>query len=179
MRDGVFFFKNLQFTPNFKITYNLLFISFFPPQNTNNFKFNLTSLKVDKKIYVKQSYILLTWFYYLSFFKTKDEGKKNNIKIKYFPITRRIFTSTKAPMAHKTRSKEQFIYKYYKFLLVFKSNVNLPQVINSLDNALLFIFLTKKNFRIFETNLIFLKFFKFFFPIQTSQFLNFSKATVN
>ena len=148
--------------PNSYLTYNLTFISFFPPQSTNNLKFNLYDISVKKKIYVKQSYILLTWFYYLSFLKKKlNNGvDTNKVRVMYLPIHERKFTLTKAPIAHKTRSKEQFNYKFYKFVVKFNAESKFLNSKLSLNNALLFVFLTKKTFQFFETNLFFLKCFK-------------------
>lgn len=152
-------------------------MSFFSPQNNNNFKLNIVDLKIKKKIFIKQSYVMLTWFYYISFLKKKNNSTKDNfkLKIKYLPITKRIFTNTKAPMAHKTRSKEQFAYSYYSFLVTFRAEIRNSLKFNTLDKGLLLVFLTKKNFQIFETNVFFLKFFKFLFTANVSNFLNFYK----
>jgi hypothetical protein len=120
---------------------------------------------------------MLTWFYYLSFFKknSNEANKTFKLKIKYLPIRKKIFTSVKAPMAHKTRSKEQFAYQYYKFLIMFKADATNANPINSPDSGLLFVFLTKKNFQIFETNLLFLKYFKCSVTICVSSFINYYK----
>lgn len=152
-----------------------MFVSFFSPQNNNNFKLSIVDLKIKKKIFIKQSYVMLTWFYYISFLKKKNNSIKNNfkLKIKYLPIKKRIFTNTKAPMAHKTRSKEQFLYSYYSFLVSFKAEIRNSINFDSPNKGLLLVFLTKKNFQIFETNVFFLKFFKFLFSINISNFLNF------
>lgn len=154
-----------------------MFVSFFSPQNNNNFKLNIVDLKIKKKIFIKQSYVMLTWFYYMSFLKKKNVKVKNDfkLKIKYFPIKKKIFTNTKAPMAHKTRSKEQFVYSYYSFLIAFAAEIKNSSKFDSPDKGLLLVFLTKKNFQIFETNVFFLKFFKFVFSLNISKFLNFYK----
>jgi len=62
-------------------------------------------LSKNKKIILKQSYLILTWVYYFSFLNTK---KKNKIKISILPVKKKLFTLTKAPMAHKKNSKEQY-----------------------------------------------------------------------
>lgn len=41
--------------------------------------------------------------------------KNKSIKFSFLPIKRKSYTLTKAPMAHKTNSKEQFVFKFYKF----------------------------------------------------------------
>ena len=52
-------------------------------------------------ILVKQSYLIMTWLYYLTFtIKQKDEDRI--IEFAFLPIRRKMYTLTKAPMSHKT-----------------------------------------------------------------------------
>lgn len=46
---------------------------------------------------------------------------KTNIKIFIKPIKKKIFTSVKAPMAHKTNSKEQYKFSFYSFTIKFNT----------------------------------------------------------
>lgn len=80
---------------NFKIN----FISLITPFIFTNIRLSYLNIET-KKIFLKQSYILLTWFYYLNFINISSKNK-NNIKIFVLPLYRRKFTLTKAPMAHK------------------------------------------------------------------------------
>ena len=99
--NTVFFKKN---NSNFflklkKIKLSFSFVSYAPSHFILNFKilnFNINDNK--KKILVKQSYILLTWFYYFSLINL---NKKKKINFSYLPIKKKIFTMTKGPMAHK------------------------------------------------------------------------------
>lgn len=154
------------------LNYKLAFVSFFPPQTTNKFKFNASALTIKKKIYVKQSYVLLTWFYYLNSFKVSRKNMPN-IRIAYLPVRRNIFTATKAPMAHKTNSKEQFLYLYHKFLVTCKLPLRLGRDVDSPDKGLALALILKKNFKAFETSLFILKSASFFFNVDAAPHLNY------
>ena len=82
-------------------------------------------------------------------------------------------------MAHKNWSKEQYKFQYYKFKINFNAQLKDDSSINSLNLAILFIFLTKKNFPQFETNLFFLKNVNFFFNISDKNFYNYNKFIKN
>ena len=175
-----FHFKNVGSNPASPIIYNintnldkkntlkfkLTFVSLINPFIISNISYdNYLRTTISKKnninkLYVKQSYMLLTWFYYLSFLQTKDSLStnvdKNAIKIFILPKKKKIFTSTKAPIAHKTRSKEQFSFSFFTFKIstffFFKKNHSLS------SNLTLYILLITKNFMsCSETNLFFLK----------------------
>lgn len=168
-------YKNLFFlNKNYsKVFFSFFFVSLISP----NFIFNFTnffSLNPNlKKIQLKNSYILFTWFYYL-YFVTKKKNKK--IKIFVLPLKKKILTNTKAPIAHKTWSKEQFNYQFYLFRLSFKSSLSNHYSVSSVNSGLLFVILSKKYFPFFETNILFLKsYFFFFFFIEKNYFNYFKK----
>lgn len=127
--------------------------------------------KNDKKIYVKQSYLLLTWFYYLTFLKTKKNLKSLNFSV--LPIRRKKYTILKAPMAHKNWSKEQIKFQFYNFKISFSSNFTDDKKIQTVNEALLFVLLSKKNFPFLETNLLFLKNYYFIFNMKDSLYFSF------
>ena len=122
---------------------------------------------------LKQSYIILTWFYYLNFIQ-KSSNTKNKIKIFILPIKNNKFTLTKAPMAHKNWSKEQYKFQYYKFLLKFNFFLSEKNKLNSINSALMFLFITKKTFPNLETNILFLKNIQFFFFFKDKIFFNYN-----
>ena len=69
-----------------------------------------------------------------------------------------MFTNTKAPMAHKNFSKEQFKFQYYLFKISIQGELNLSCKYDlNLNKLLYLIILLKHNFFNFETNLFFLK----------------------
>lgn len=107
-------------------------------------------------ILVKQSYLIMTWLYYLTFtIKQKDEDRV--IEFAFLPIRRKMYTLTKAPMAHKTNSKEQIVFKFYKFKVSIKSNFLTEYSLKSIDQGLLSLLNAKYLFPVFDTNLLFLK----------------------
>lgn len=103
-----------------KISIFTNFVSIITPGQIPHLSFescsiNNNNLKITteiNKIHIKQSYLILTWFQYF-----KKFSLKNNSKVKFF-ISKKIFrkfTTTKAPIAHKNWSKEQFQFDYYRF----------------------------------------------------------------
>lgn len=136
--------------------FDFFFVSLFAPNFLKNFAPSYKFFPVYKKIYLKQSYIVLTWFYYLTIIN------KNKKEMKFFVLPKRKYIGThlKAPIAHKTWSKEQYVFQFYLIKISFKtkSSLDTPQSVNA---GFLAIFYSSKHFPIFETNLFFLKYFKF------------------
>lgn len=156
--------------PN-KIFLNFYFISLISPFLINNLRFSFTLPVKEKKSLLKQSYILLTWFYYLTFV---DQNLNTKNKLKFFiaPTKIKKFTLTKAPMAHKNWSKEQYKFQYFNFKISFNVFFKEVNKLNSLNTALLFILLTKKSFPQFETNLLFLKNINFYINFYDEKYFN-------
>jgi len=154
------------------------FVSLISPFIVNNLRLNINSLRKDKKIMLKQSYIILTWFYYISFINQK-KNNKNKIKFFILPIFNQKFTLTKAPMAHKNWSKEQYKFNFYKFIINFKCNLKEENKITSLNESILFILLTKKEFPFFETNIFFLKNLNFLFKFEDKLYFNYYNFLIN
>jgi hypothetical protein len=75
-------------------------------------------------------------------------------KISFKPTRQTIFTLTKAPMAHKTFSQEQFLFKFYKFTIRFSVPMPLYLTLNQSLYILLFL---RQSLPIVETNILFLK----------------------
>ena len=143
------------------ITYNFTFISLIAPFLINNLR--LSTVGSNKtpssktKLLMKQSYLILTWFYYLTISTNVIKNSNNSISFSFLPIKSKSYTLTKAPMAQKTRSKEQFHFKFYVLKVSVKTTLSNEFILESLDQTLLAILTTKKTFPIFETNLLFLK----------------------
>ena len=154
--------------------FKFYFISLISPFIVNNVKFFFEKNIYEKKILLKQSYIMLTWFYYLNFIQ-KNSKTKNKIKIFILPVKNNKFTLTKAPMAHKNWSKEQYKFQYYKFLLKFNFFLSEKNNLTSINSSLIFILLTKKNFPNLETNILFLKNIQFFFFLKDKTLFNYFK----
>ena len=86
------------------------------------------------------------------------------IKFSFMPSRTSTLTLTKAPMAHKTNSKEQFKNKFFKFAVTFHAKIVRSTLPTSLDGALLSLLLTKTVFPSFETNLLLLKSYRLYIP---------------
>jgi hypothetical protein len=174
----LFLLKKKKLNYNNSLRIKFTFVSLISPFLINNLRFNFNLLTKEKKIMLKQSYILLTWFYYISFINQK-KNKKNKVKFFVFPVFNEKFTTTKAPMAHKNWSKEQYKFSFYKFVINFNCHLKEENKVNSLNEFLLFILLTKKNFPFFETNLFFLKNINFFFKFKDQIYFNYYNFLTN
>lgn len=141
------------------------FVSYIPVSSL--LKFNLfTQISKKNKLLLKQSYLFLTWFFYL-----RQVQKKNYLSIVSLPSNTTIFTTTKAPMAHRKNSKEQYKLKYYNFHVKFFIN---SARLNSNETLYLILFY-KKNFMFLETNLFFLKNFKVTLTLNSFKLFNLKK----
>lgn len=156
------------------VKYGFTFVSLYPPYILNYLKFTSCINEKNKKILIKQSYLILTWFYYLSHINQNTQSN-NKIKIATLPLNKKIFTSTRAPIAHKTWSKEQFQFQFYKFKVSFKTTFRENNDIISLNSGLLCVILTKKLFPQLETNLLFLKNFYFIFLLTDKNYFNYNR----
>ncbi len=101
------------------------------------------------------------------------------IKFSFLPIKRKSYTLTKAPMAHKTNSKEQFVFKFYKFKACIKTKFTIDGTLGSVDISLLALLKTKSIFPVFETNLLLLKHYKIFLLMNDTNFFSYFKFINN
>ena len=74
-------------------------------------------------------------------------------------------------MAHKTNSKEQFMFKFYKFKFSFNLFIEDENLPLSPSQGAYALDLTKKLFPSFETNLLFLKAYEITYPISVGAYL--------
>ena len=162
-----------------KIKYSLSYTSLISPFSIKQTRLlNCRSFKNRNKLFVKQSYLLVTWIAYLTSSLDLKLGNDNkstsgdnekqspenlsnirSVRPGFFVQPVRVFktTLTKAPMAHKTFSQEQYLVKFYKLSISF----NFPNQthLNTLDlNKSLYTLIKFKTF-LFGTNsnLFFLK----------------------
>ena len=120
-------------------------------------------------IYIKQSYVLLTWMTYIretqnvtTAKKEKDlmDPEEDNVSTPAFfihPPKRARLTYLKAPMAHKTFSQEQFVTKSYNLTISFNNVFREQAKIDSVNNSLYVALYLRNNYLPTETNLLFLK----------------------
>ena len=154
-----------------KLTISSRFTSLFNPSSVSNltlyFNKQLSGSSQSykaKKILVKQSYLIIAWYKYIS-----SSGSNSSIFI--LPVDKSKFTIIKSPMAHKTFSQEQFSLKYYN--LVTKSTVYLPQNLTTLNLALLTLSSFKLSSRQIGSNLLFTSRLRFELPANTTNLLTY------
>ena len=162
---------------NRTVRYSLRFSSLVPPhlpQSQFSSSTSVTQSSVDKwRLTFKRSYAIVCWLAYLSSKVSSSGTRKTSVAI--LPRKRSIYTLTKAPMAHKTNSKEQYAFSFYNFtfsttLLISESAK--PLSVSQLAWAL---HLTKSLFPVFETNLFFLKYYKVEHLLKDSQYISLLK----
>ena len=135
---------------------------------------NLPSTPKKSTLLLKQSYLLVTWFYYLKESRLKVSGKsENTLKFSFLPTKRSIYTLTKAPMAHKTNSKEQFVFRTFRFKVSIKTYFSQHGVPSSVNAGLLALFTTKTLFPVFETNLLLLKNYNIVIKLHDPRYFNY------
>jgi len=128
----------------------------------NSLKFvhlsNINRYKNFKKIklFLKQSYLLLTWLMYV-------KGSYSSTEIVHVPsffvqpISQSKLTNLKTPMAHKTFSQEQFLFKKYILTISFTHLNSSVNSIQSINTSLFMALLLRAETPFFNTNLLFLK----------------------
>ena len=103
----------------------------------------------QNKLFIKQSYMLLTWVIYNS---------SKNTKAFIMPKKIKKMTITKSPMAHKTFSQEQLKWEYYKLIIPYV--IMGVEEIRGINQAIHFILQTRGGAfsrNSIGTNLLFLK----------------------
>ena len=145
-----------------KLRHSLRFVSLIPPHSVaihQEFAPKDTSpVQNTWRLTFKKSYLILYWISYLSTqIKTTKSDRKVSMAI--LPRKRSIYTLTKAPMAHKTNSKEQYAFNFYNFIFTTTLLSSFPTLnLTTLQMAYV-LHLTRSLFPVFETNLLFLKSF--------------------
>jgi len=161
---------------NFNYSYQLHFASLIAPNFLSLSALPLTSSseRLPRKIHLKKSYLALSWFNYLV---VQPGGPSRKLTFWVLPSKRSLLTLQKAPMAHKTNSKEQFMFKFYFFK--FKTSLTTPSedIPASVNEALLVFYLSKKTFPFFETNLLFIKYYQINSLYTDTTFFNFYNFT--
>lgn len=154
------FYKKSKIKKINQIRTSFTFVSLVAPFLTTKLLFKNQFLTKESKILVKQSYLLLTWFYYLNFC---DNVRTEKLQLKFFvlPIKKLIFTSLKAPIAHKNWSKEQFKKKLFKIKINFKAPLSTVVLLNTINKTIFSLLIVKKMFFNFSTNLFFSQFYFF------------------
>lgn len=161
------------------IRYEFRFVSLIPPYipsfiNSKNIPNENPKKPVARRPFLKRSYLLLSWFHYLAsdrcYVTTTRLKNPEVLKIAILPAKQNMYTLTKAPMAHKTNSKEQYLFKFYNFKFSINLKPHQNSAINSCTGGAYVLDLTSTTFPFFETNLLFLKYYKVNYPIRDTIF---------
>ena len=163
--------------------YKILFVSTIPPHYTSSLNvFASNSWQDDSKLpnkyFIKNSYLILAWFYQLQLITTdkkslQNVNNKKIIKFSILPSKRTHYTLIKAPMAHKKNSKEQFEFKFYFIAASFKGRTDSSKVVTSCDAAASLLLLIRRAFPVFSTNVLFLKTSRVWFTYHDCKFFNY------
>ena len=140
----------------------------------------VTTTKVGNshRLVTKQSYLLFAWLRYLMVLRS-TKVRQQPVQITVLPATNAFYTVTKAPMAHKTRSKEQLLFKFYHFVTTFKTQqfryTCASRVYQPVNQLAYILWATRKLFPFFETNLLFLKYYRVQYPLQDKHYFNLTR----
>ena len=158
--------------PARRIRYSFRFVSLIAPSPSHlSTEYHSSAYSpLPKRLLLRRSYLILSWLYYLtsSTPRLKDKAEPS---IAILPSRTSKYTLTKAPMAHKTNSKEQFMFKFYKFKFSFNLFIEDENLPLSPSQGAYALDLTKKLFPSFETNLLFLKAYEITYPISVGAYL--------
>jgi len=164
--------NNLKISKTSQIKYAFHFVSLITPHKITNVrllnsKSNSSISKKHKKLFTKQSYLLMTWLWYIQ--KNHSETSKPSFSFK--PTNVHKTTILKAPMAHKTFSQEQLQFKFFQLVISFKIPTPHNFKVLTVNQLLYLIISLKSSIPFVETNLFLLKRFQILLPSGDSKFL--------
>lgn len=149
------------------VRYSFRFMSLIPPISNNDFgpASQTPYTPLPNRLFLKRSYLILSWLFYMS---TADYTPDTDLKprLAVLPARNSKYTLTKAPMAHKTNSKEQFLFRFYKFKFSFTGSLDTEFLPGNYFQAGHGLEMTKNLFPVFETNLLFLKTYEITYPLR-------------
>jgi hypothetical protein len=190
---------------NVKVQHTLKFATLYTPSTIKdislfyrrNLEYNSRLVnKPNKKILIKQSYILMMWLGYIVNKGSKvdankqrdinDESSvsgrdKNKIKTPSFfvyPFRNYKTTIVKAPMAHRSYSQEQFMIRFYTLSITFYTELSIQnnELRNfSVNKSFYFANVLKKSTPYTGTNMLFLQKYCVFFNSRDSNFFSFHR----
>jgi ribosomal protein S10 len=156
------------------IEYNFNFVSWVAPHLLyNRNRSTLQKQRVRAGVRMKKAYTMLTWLYYLTF--TVDRQTENKVvKFSFLPRRRTKYTLTKAPMAHKTFSKEQFKFQLHKCKVSIRTELADHYQLSSVSALQMAFTVTRTTFPNLETNTLFLKSARITLPGSDASFYSYS-----
>ena len=155
--------------PSNLFIYEFSFVSLIPPFFSSLTLTTKPSIK--NTINFKKSYLLLSWMYYLKTSKTLKKVK--TVSFVTLPVRQKQYTLQKAPMAHKTNSKEHYKFKFFFYKICFKASIKQNTALLSPSAGLFFALIIKPFFPVFSTNLLLLRTYRLFYFLQTNRELSY------
>ena len=157
-------------TPQIKYAFH--FVSLITPHKITNVrllnsKSNSPISKKHKKLFTKQSYLLMTWLWYIQ----KNHSRTSKPSFAFKPTNVHKTTILKAPMAHKTFSQEQLQFKFYQLVISFRVPTPYSCKVLTVNQLFYLIVSLKSSIPFVETNLFLLKRFQILIPSGDSKFL--------
>ena len=153
------------------IRYSFRFVSLVPLSSNSSIEDRSARISTvsQGRTRIRKSLLMLSWLHYL----LSDGGTKvgSSPSVAILPSRRSFYTVTRAPMAHKTSSKEQFEFYFYNFKVSFTVPVSQARTAPSVTAGAHLTALTKLTFPVFESNVLFLKTYKVCYPVSGSHFL--------
>ena len=157
-------------------------IRIMPPASLSSCLQNITlhrsHILSSRWLVTKRSHLVLYWLRYLTV-KSYHAAPKYRVAVTMLPSTRSFYTVTKAPMAHKTNSKEQLIFKFFHFAIRFKVDTFAvaASYMTSVSALAYSLALTQQLFPIFETNVLYLKYYSVYYPLRDHLFFAYKRKT--
>lgn len=154
------------------LSFHFLFASLIPPFISTNINVLFRSTKQNQRILLKNSYLILAWFYYLTSF----EHSENRVGTRFFvlPTSTQVYTLTKAPIAHKLWSKEQYKFVFYLLRVSFTNCSFTDVTIDSVSQGLIFILMIRRTTPLFSSNLMTIKNLYISFELTDLKLFNFN-----
>lgn len=165
--------------PSESVEYNFNFVSWVAPHLLfNQSRLTLQKQRVRAGVRMKKAYTMLTWLYYLTF--TVDRQTENRlVKFSFLPRRRSKYTLTKAPMAHKTFSKEQFKFQLHKCKVSIRTELADHYRLSSVPALKTAFVIARTTFPNLETNTLFLKSARIVLPGSAPDFYSYFAFSQN
>ena len=141
------------------------------PKNVNNaLTFKSRNNLNNTRVSLKKSVLLAAWLHHLS----SNCKSKSRASVTSLPKKRKLYTLTKAPMAHKTNSKEQYMFKFFFFRCSFQLPFNKTNSAKTVYQSVLSSDLVFREFPWISTNLLIVKSLSYTHSATHSNYLNYN-----
>jgi hypothetical protein len=145
--------KSDNFIPH--LSFHFLFVSLIAPFISPNISLLFRKTGFGTRNLLKSSYVILAWFYYMNSLQRNES--KTGVRFFVLPTRAQVYTLTKAPIAHKLWSKEQYKFTFYLLRVSFTNCSFVESELRSVNQGLLFMLLAVKSLPFFSSNLLTLK----------------------